>query len=1124
VVLLLFALSSAFAILAPTTAPSTQAATQGSGARTVFLVGIDFEPSWRDFAALTTVPAARHINNGQPVILLVPTDSEAEDRSASFLAQYKPEVTYAVAIARPVQSIPGEDQFAVAAELATRFWGSVKTAVLAPHEAYASALLGATLAARLDLPLLYVTPSTVPSVTRSTLQTLQSDTVLFVGSSSTSVLAELQDMGIAVSVLPDAEAVTRFLRQSTLTVNYVVLSNPWDRGYDGQVTKLSLLSPILAADHGGMIYPKEVVVQYKVSFQASATTALRPTGATQGGEKRFFASDFRTDSPARAAGSTWTLHPVNGHYASGKMMGIGGSWIEHSFCLAASAGAKTEFDRLLIDLNGSGDFSDDEVVGPGQVFALGGREYVAEGVAGDGESGGVEDLVEVTFRTWALGTFTINGMTSNFAATCTGYADPGLGFYDTVDLDFDSDGVYGEPGEGPYRTSDTVTLGGKTFVLTVGTGLGLDPMSLKFTTPDAREIAAELRDFYVATGITPTYLALLGYHDALPFGLPIRPRAYADVEDFASDLPYAQVDDDMFADISVGRIVAGSIYAASLVVARTIVYSELLNSGWQRMALTLSGPREQEAITRLAARYLENVGFVTTHVAETETWQDSYLKDKSFVFHDNHASPAGWQGGPSATGVRALALDPVVAMSGGCMSVMLDATSKEQSIALAFLDAGAVAYIGNTRPASNPIFSYFGVLWDGMSHRGLTLGQAHRRGQNFKLLEVAEKSNTDTEYDQIAAYEVTLLGDPALSLGPQFTTPLTRPAHTVVNGRNIEYNGPGDYWRDVIIMEPGRTEQMWSGAGLLFTNSMNDIWFYVEVLIEDQVSEVAQTTQVAFGLGWTGEWFLDKGFGELDRLLWRVKPLIYEPSSGTIVAETKEISYLLVASGSQPFSCSPPSVSPSSGAAPLTAQFSASCTGGAEPYSYSWVFGDGDTSILQNPSHTYSNAGTYSWSLTVIDSGSKRYDASGTVVVDRIPTSLTISFSPTTVDLPRGEYTTITVLLNPSLSGRSIRLYSAASLAGPWTPLDTCFTDGNGACAKQWFPPSPGSTNPAYYYLAAEWDGDSQYSNARADTGALSPPHVTVIPEFESPAAVVLLATLATLILLRRKHLRIRDH
>jgi PKD repeat protein len=42
------------------------------------------------------------------------------------------------------------------------------------------------------------------------------------------------------------------------------------------------------------------------------------------------------------------------------------------------------------------------------------------------------------------------------------------------------------------------------------------------------------------------------------------------------------------------------------------------------------------------------------------------------------------------------------------------------------------------------------------------------------------------------------------------------------------------------------------------------------------------------------------------------------------------------------------------------------CTGNP---SFSWNFGDGQTSSLQNPSHTYAGAGTYMWSLSVSISG-----------------------------------------------------------------------------------------------------------------------------------------------------------
>jgi PKD repeat protein len=55
--------------------------------------------------------------------------------------------------------------------------------------------------------------------------------------------------------------------------------------------------------------------------------------------------------------------------------------------------------------------------------------------------------------------------------------------------------------------------------------------------------------------------------------------------------------------------------------------------------------------------------------------------------------------------------------------------------------------------------------------------------------------------------------------------------------------------------------------------------------------------------------------------------------------------------------------SPTSGDYPLLVQFTDESTGG--PTSWSWNFGDGNTSTDQNPSHTYIAANTYTVSLTV---------------------------------------------------------------------------------------------------------------------------------------------------------------
>ncbi len=61
------------------------------------------------------------------------------------------------------------------------------------------------------------------------------------------------------------------------------------------------------------------------------------------------------------------------------------------------------------------------------------------------------------------------------------------------------------------------------------------------------------------------------------------------------------------------------------------------------------------------------------------------------------------------------------------------------------------------------------------------------------------------------------------------------------------------------------------------------------------------------------------------------------------------------------------SASPTSGCTPLTVVFTDLSTGSIT--SWSWDFGDGGTSTLQNPSHEYTSVGTYTVSLTVTGPG-----------------------------------------------------------------------------------------------------------------------------------------------------------
>ncbi|RLB58690.1 MAG: hypothetical protein DRI34_04105 [Deltaproteobacteria bacterium] len=69
------------------------------------------------------------------------------------------------------------------------------------------------------------------------------------------------------------------------------------------------------------------------------------------------------------------------------------------------------------------------------------------------------------------------------------------------------------------------------------------------------------------------------------------------------------------------------------------------------------------------------------------------------------------------------------------------------------------------------------------------------------------------------------------------------------------------------------------------------------------------------------------------------------------------------------------------GTAPLAVDFTARVSGGAEPLTFSWDFGDGNTSSEQNPSHTFEQAGEYTISCTASDADGKTASASTTLLV-----------------------------------------------------------------------------------------------------------------------------------------------
>jgi hypothetical protein len=149
-----------------------------------------------------------------------------------------------------------------------------------------------------------------------------------------------------------------------------------------------------------------------------------------------------------------------------------------------------------------------------------------------------------------------------------------------------------------------------------------------------------------------------------------------------------------------------------------------------------------------------------------------------------------------------------------------------------------------------------------------------------------------------------------------------------------------------------------------------------------------------------------------------------------------------------------------------------------------------------------------------------RPEITSTVTPVREPTTLTISFSPQTVDIgasPPGT-AAITVALGPAVSGKRILLYvGKESSSGPWKLISSGQTDSSGTYRFSWQPSETG-----IYFLKAEFAGDVLHLPSAATS---EPYSLTVVPEFfhmTTHLVIVLILVVAVLVRCSPREPRVR--
>lgn len=257
-----------------------------AGARTTLLVPLDAEPSWRDLAYLAAIPASEAVNPGGASLIAFDAAGvgpEIKDYARRYRAQAVM-VLGDAARAKAAQngwpipsarfsSLPVTSAEQASLALSRRFWTKSPSVVVSRAEDYASALIAASVAARVKAPLIYLGPRGLSPAATAEIRRLQAREVIAIGTPA-------PGLGRSRVTLSTSLDVMQWARNRRLNVSYLAAVNPRDRG-QFVTRKLSMLGAQLAAGRGGLVVPLAYQTEWKRAFVSQIRPGALPDGVTK---------------------------------------------------------------------------------------------------------------------------------------------------------------------------------------------------------------------------------------------------------------------------------------------------------------------------------------------------------------------------------------------------------------------------------------------------------------------------------------------------------------------------------------------------------------------------------------------------------------------------------------------------------------------------------------------------------------------------------------------------------------------------------------------------------------------------------------------------------------------------
>ncbi|MCK9440090.1 MAG: C25 family cysteine peptidase [Methanothrix sp.] len=327
--------------------------------------------------------------------------------------------------------------------------------------------------------------------------------------------------------------------------------------------------------------------------------------------------------------------------------------------------------------------------------------------------------------------------------------------------------------------------------------------------------------------LSPHYLMVVGDPGSMPFISTGLIQKLSEIMEYEVYRDYQlPINDENYSSVAVGRIMGLSVYDASQLLARTLAYDRL-NGSWKNNALVISSPplSYPQAPTAMRVRdYLRETGLQVKDLRYEEANYQQVISQmnngQNIVNFDHHGNENKWQLSdwsmvdPSLTGehVKELILSPQTTTSSACVTANLKGyylnvtgtrmyipMNLEDSIALSFIRAGAVNYIGES--ALSWIFvseDSSKRFYQSLVFENATVGEAALDADNLIRLKFqgAENIKAISDYDEAlpdwdysvsemlnqTAYMDAMLGDP--SFRPALPKTPTYPYSTVVETVN----------------------------------------------------------------------------------------------------------------------------------------------------------------------------------------------------------------------------------------------------------------------------------------------------------------------------------------------------